>query len=410
MWLLRRPAPDFKTIADFSKDNAQAIRGVCRESIGFCRQLRLFGGELIAIDGSKFKAVNARHRNFSARKPTNQTDEIEARIQECLEELDKNDGQEADLPRPTAPKSPRRRSRSSANARRACSIWAGRWVGPASPRFPPIDPDSRSMAAGKGHGTDVIYNVQVTVDAKHKLNLDHEVTNDATDRAHLSAMAIRAKGLLGVKRLQAVADMGYYDCQEVKACAEAGIKTYLPKPITSANRSLGLSTKEDFRYSSRCDCYRCPSGRRLTFHFQTRGRGRDVRYHATPACAGSRLRPRCTRDAGARRISRSADEGFLDAMERTVRSHPEKLKRRKGIVEHPFGTIKRSVNQGYILAGGLTNVGAEMSLSVLAYDLLRVINILGVPKTMRALAGGPFHLLYSPFSPSWNRFLTHPRE
>lgn len=217
------------------------------------------------------------------------------------------------------------------------------------------DPDSRStpsrclagMPAGKGHGTDVAYNVQVTVDAKHKLILDHEVTNDPTDRNHLSTMATRAKDLLGVKRLQAVADMGYYDGQEVKFCAEAGIAIFLPKPLTSANRSLGLFTKEDFRYDARRDRYRCPAGQRLTFHFQTRERNRDVRYYATPACAGCRLRPRCTRNAGGRRITRSADESFLDAMQRRVPSHPEKLKRRRGIVEHPFATLKRSMNQGY---------------------------------------------------------------
>jgi len=167
-----------------------------------------------------------------------------------------------------------------------------------------------------------------------------------------------------------------------------------PKPLTSANRSLGLFTKEDFRYDPRWDWFRCPAGQRLAFHFQTQERGRDVRYHATSACAGCRLRPRCTRNAGGRRITRSAEEGFLDAMERRVRSHPEKLKRRKGIVEHPFGTIKRStssrcpdgMNQGYFLTRGLTNVGTEMSLSVLAYDLLRAFNILGVPKMIKALA------------------------
>jgi len=178
----------------------------------------------------------------------------------------------------------------------------------------------------------------------------------------------------------------HYDGQQVKSCAEAGIKTFIPKPLTSANRPLGLFTKEDFRYNPRKDCYRCPAGQRLTFRFQTRELGRDVRYYATTACASCRLRPKCTRNAGGRRITRSLDEGVLEAMERRVRSHAEKLKRRKGIVEHAFGTIKRTMNQGYFLTRGLTNVGTEMSLSVLAYDLLRAINILGVPRMIRALA------------------------
>jgi transposase len=385
MWLLRRLAPDFKTLADFRKDNPQAIRGVCREFIAFCRELRLFGGELVAIDGSKFKAVNARHRNFSARKLKNQTDEIETKIQEYLDELEKNDQEEADLPTLTAEEL-KKKIEILRERKRKLRALGKQMHQSAQTQVSLTDPDSRSMPAGKGHGTDVAYNVQVTVDAKHKLILDHEVTNDPTDRGHLSAMAIRARDLLGVRRLQAVADMGYYDGEEVKACAEAGIKTFMPKPITSANRPLGLFTKEDFRYDARKDCYRCPAGQRLAFRFQTRELGRDVRYYASPACVGCRLRPRCTRNAGGRRITRSADEGFLEAMERRVRSHPEKLKRRKGIVEHPFGTIKRSMNQGYFLTRGLKNVGTEMSLSVLAYDLLRVVNILGVPRMIRALA------------------------
>ena len=343
MWLLRRLAPTSlacpartgKTLADFRKDNAQAIRSVCREFIGFCRQLRLFGGELIAIDGSKFKAVNARHRNFSARKLKNQTEELDAKIQQYLDELDRNDEQEADLPRPTA-EEVKKKIEILRQRKRKLRALGKQMDHSGQTQVSLTDPDSRSMPAGKGHGTDVAYNVQVTVDARHKLILDHQVTNDPTDRNHLSSMALRAKELLGVKRLQAVADMGYYDGEEVKACAEAGIQTYLPRPITSANRPLGLFTKEDFRYNPRKDCYHCPAHQRLTFRFQTRESGRDVCYYATPACAGCRLRPKCTRNAGGRRITRSADEGFLEAMQRRVRSHPEKLKRRKGIVEHPF--------------------------------------------------------------------------
>jgi transposase len=385
MWLLRLLAPDFKTIADFRKDNAQAIRGVCREFIAYCRQLRLFGGELVAIDGSKFKAVNARHRNFSARKLKNQTEELDAKIQDYLDQLDKNDEQEADLPRPTAEELKKKIEILRERMKKLRDL-GKKMDRSGQSQISLTDPDSRSMPAGKGHGTDVAYNVQITVDAKHKLILDHEVTNDPTDHNHLSSMALRAKDLLGLKRLEAVADMGYYDAAEVMACAQAGIQVFIPKLQTSANRSLGLFTKEDFRYDARKDCYRCPAGERLTFRFQTRELSRDVRYYATPGCAGCRLRSRCTRNAAGRRITRSAHEAFLDAMQRRVRSHPEKLKRRKALVEHPFATIKRNLNQGYFLTRGLSNVATEMSLSVLVYDLLRVINILGVPTMIRALA------------------------
>ena len=248
------------------------------------------------------------------------------------------------------------------------------------------DPDSRSMPAGKGHGTEVGYNVQVSVDAKHKLILDHEVTNAVTDQGHLSTMAKRAKNLLQVERLEAVADMGYYDGREIKACLAAGITPYISKSNTSANRKLGLFGKEAFHYDRRRDGYRCPAGARLTFRFQTRELGRDIRYYATPACATCALRAKCTRNAGGRRLTRWVDEHLLEDMERRIRAQPEKLARRKGLVEHPFGTIKRSMNQGYFLTRRLPKVRTEMSLTVLVYNLQRTINILGVPRLIQGLA------------------------
>jgi hypothetical protein len=228
--------------------------------------------------------------------------------------------------------------------------------------------------------------VQVGVDAKHKLILDHEVTNDVTDQGHLSTMAIRSKEVLQVKKMNVVADMGYYDGQEVAACLEGRIQPYISKLNTSVNRRLGLYAKEDFRYDKRKNCYRCPAGERLDFRFQIQERGRDMLYYSTPACKGCRLRAKCTRNAVGRRITRSVEEWALDDMERRNRMHPQKLKRRKEIVEHPFGTVKRSMNQGYFLTRGLEKVKAEMSLTVLAHNLKQAMNILGVKKMVQALA------------------------
>jgi transposase len=385
MWLLRRLTPDFKTIADFRKDNPQAIRQVCREFVVYCREQDLFGGELVAIDGSKFKAVNARDRNFSARKLQSVTQELDDKIKRYLEELDAHDAQEPHVKRPTAAELEQKIQRLKARKKKLRAL-ARQLEQSGESQVSLTDPDSRSMPAGKGHGTDVGYNVQVSVDSKHKLILDHEVTNAPTDQGQLSAMAVRAKALLGVEHLEAVADMGYYDGKEVQACLKAGITPFIPKPHTSANRKLGLFGKEDFRYDRRRDCYHCPAGARLTFRFQTRELGRDIRYYATPACASCELRAKCTRNAGGRRLTRWVDEQILEDMQRRIRAQPNKLARRKGLVEHPFGTLKRSMNQGYFLTRGLTKVRTEMSLSVLAYNLKRVINILGVPKMIGALA------------------------
>jgi len=247
------------------------------------------------------------------------------------------------------------------------------------------DPDSRSMPLGGGRKTQVAYSVQVSVDAKHKLIADHEVTNAVTDRDLLSQMAIRAKEMLEVEHLEALADMGYYHGKEVKRCVEEGITPYIPKASTSANRKLGLYSKEDFRYDSEQDCYGCPAGETLTYRFQTTEKGREIKYYATSACGRCALKPKCTRNKEGRRITRWVDEDLLDEMEHRVRADPEKMKMRKCLAEHPFGTIKHHMDQGFFLMKGLENVNAEMSLSVLAYNFKRVINILGVPEMMVAL-------------------------
>ncbi|MCI0774068.1 MAG: transposase, partial [Chloroflexi bacterium] len=222
----------------------------------------------------------------------------------------------------------------------------------------------------------------------------HEVTNAVTDRSLLGPMAKRAKEALGVEELEVLADMGYYDGQQVKDCLEEGITPYIPKADTSANKKLGLYGKGDFRYDVGQDCYWCPAGEKLSFRFETTEKGRQRRYYATHACARCALpvladrpgKPQCTRSREDRRITRWAYEEVLEKMEARVQDEPEKIKLRKTIAEHPFGTIKRHMDQGYFLMKGLPNVGAEMSLTVLAYNIKRAIKILGVPKMLKALA------------------------
>ena len=216
--------------------------------------------------------------------------------------------------------------------------------------------------------------------------VDHDVTNDVTDLGLLSRMAKSAKEALGVDEMDVVADMGYYDGQEVKACLEEHITPYIPKASTSANRKRGLFTKQDFRYDPEQDSYRCPAGEALTFRFQTTELGRDIRYYATPACRGCALRAQCTRNKGGRRITRWVDEHLLEAMQARVEAQPEKVKLRKQLAEHPFGTIKHPWNQGYFLMRGLQKVRAEMALTVMAYNLKRAIRILGVTRMVAALA------------------------
>jgi transposase/ElaB/YqjD/DUF883 family membrane-anchored ribosome-binding protein len=385
MWLLKRLTPDFKTIADFRRDNRQAVRQVCRQFTFFCRQLDLFGGEIIAIDGSKFKAQNSKGRNFTHKKLKRQIKELEKKIDKYLEELDQADEQEKDVPKPSAHEL---REKIEAIKRRRARLGAiqDELKESDQTQISLTDPDSRSMPVGGGEATVVGYNVQLSVDSKHKLIVDHEVTTDVTDLGLLSHMAERAKQALGVAEMDVIADKGYYDGQEVKACLEEDITPYIPKANTSANRKRGLFTKEDFRYDPDQDCYWCPADQSLTFRFQTTEQEREIRYYSNPAaCRECGLKPQCTRNKRGRRITRWVDEHLLEAMQARVQAEPEKVGLRKQLAEHPFGTIKHSWNQGYFLMRGLEKVRAEMALTAMAYDLKRVIRILGVPRMIEAL-------------------------
>jgi len=385
MWLLGKLAPDFKTIADFRRDNGRAVREACRQFTLLCRDLGLFGGELIAIDGSKFKAVNSRPRNFTRRKLKRLVQRIDEKVERYLQALDENDAQEPNIYKPTAQEL---REKIDALKKRKEELAAlqKQLEESGESQVSLTDPDARSMPVGKGRGTEVAYNVQLSVDAKHKLIVDHEVTNEVTDLGQLSPMAIRAKEILQVEQIEVLADMGYYDGKHVKACVEEGITPYIPKANTSVNSRLGLYSKRDFRYDPQNDCYWCPARKALRYRFQTTELGRDIRYYATSECKGCALKPKCTRNKQGRRITRWVDESLLDDMARRVRAEPEKVKQRKAIAEHPFGTIKHSMNQGYFLMRGLTNVRTEMSLTMLAYSIKRVIRILGVSRMVAALA------------------------
>jgi transposase len=385
MWLLKRLTPDFKTLADFRRHNRQAIRQVCREFTLFCRQLDLFGGELVAIDGSKFKAQNSKGRNFTQRKLKRQIKELDKKIDEYLEELDQADEEEENLPKPTAEQL-REKIEVMKKRRTQLREMQDQLEQSGQSQISLTDPDSRAMPVGGGEASLVGYNVQVSVDAKHKLIVDHEVTNDVTDLRLLSRMAKRAQQALAVDQIDVVADMGYYDGQEVKACLEEHITPYIPKANTSANRKRGLFTKQDFRYDPDQDCYWCPAGQALTYRFTTVEQEREIRYYAISACTHCPLKPKCTRNMRGRRITRWVDEHLLEAMQARVQAEPEKVGLRKQLAEHPFGTIKQAMNQGYFLMRGLHKVRAEMALTVMAYNLKRAIKILGVPKMVQALA------------------------
>jgi transposase len=385
MWLLKKLRPDHKTIADFRKNHLGPLRQVCREFTLLCKQLDLFAGALVAIDGSKFKAVNAKERNFTQDKLTHLFQQIDQRIEGYLKELDGQDNQEdAGTPGGAVADNVQAKIEALQQRKLRYADLQAQLEASGDTQLSLTDPESRAMKLGKGHGVEVCYNVQTAVDSKHKLIIANDVTNDPGDRDWLSPLALQAKEVLG-SPFDAVADVGYYHGAEVKTCLAAGITPYVARPITSANRKLGLFSKDDFTYDGGTDTYQCPAGAQLTFRFATVELGRHIRYYATPACKTCPLKPQCTRNKGGRRLTRWVDEHLLDEMEQRVRSRPEVMKQRKQLVEHPFGTMKRWWDAGYFLMRGLEKVRTEFSLTVLAYNLRRVLNLVAMPRLIAAL-------------------------
>ena len=382
IWLLGRLAPDHKTIADFRKDNGTALRKVCARFVDLCREMGLLATASVAIDGSKFKAVNNRDRNFTRGKVERRRAQLQESVDRYLSQLDTADRQE-----PTdalTDRTARLKEKLGKLKEQMDKLAAYERLMLASPdqQISLTDPDSRSMAtSGRGSGV-VGYNVQVAVDTEHHLIVTHEVTNSGSDRAQLAKMGKQAKAVLGTETLEAVADRGYFDSEEILACDAAGIAVTLPKPMTSGAKAEGRFGKQDFVYIAVDDVYRCPAGERLTYRFSSVENGLNVRRYWTSACGTCSLKDRCTPSAQ-RRIRRWEHEDVVEAVQRRLDAAPEAMRRRRETVEHPFGTMKARMGATHFLTRTLPKVAAEMALSVLAYNLTRVMNIVGV-KALRA--------------------------
>jgi len=384
MWLCGRLAPDHKTIADFRKDNGPAIRKVCARFVALCRQLGLFGEASVAIDGSKFKAVNARDRNFTAAKMKRRMEQIEESVTRYLHQLDSADRQEPSLARETRIERLQDKiAKLKEEMVRLEALESERLATPDG-QISLTDPDARSMAtSGRGSGM-VGYNVQSAVDTRYHLIVAHEVINDGSDRAQLTAMSERTRAAMAAEELDVVADRGYFDSAEILACEEAGITVTLPKPQTSGNRKKGRFVKADFIYVADDDVYLCPAGERLTYRYTRQENGLNMRRYWINVCQSCPLRDQCT-TGKERRITRWEHEEVLEAVERRLDEHPEKMRLRRQTVEHPFGTIKAWMGSTHFQMRTLKRVGTEMALHVLAYNLKRVIAILGIGPLIAAM-------------------------
>jgi transposase len=387
IWLTGRLKPDFKTIADFRKDNGTAIRKVCGQFVALCRGVGLLNGAVVAIDGSRFKAVNAKAKNYTREKLRRKLGEIDAAIGKYLAELDRADEvQETTgiaLPEARIDRATRKLAHLQKEAARYRAI-EDRMEATGETQVSLSDPDARSMATTARMPRIVGYNVQSVVETEHHLIVAHEVTMHGYDRDALSAMAGAAREVMPTEQIEAIADKGYYKGEEIVACEASGVAVVVPKPLTSNAGARGLFDKADFSYLADEDVYRCPAGERLSYRFTGRQDGKDMRTYWSGACSGCALRNKCT-TSKERRVRRWEHEDVLDRVQKRLDDDPSKLALRSMTVEHPFGTIKSWMGATHFKMRTLKNVATEMALHVLAYNMTRAMNIIGIPALINAI-------------------------
>ena len=383
MWLTGRLTPDFKTIADFRRDNGEAIRRVCRQFVELSRRLGLLDEAVVAIDGSKFKAVNNRDKNFTPRKLKARVQQLEESIARYLADLDRADRDPTSLPAARVSQLKEKIAAVKAHIRKLGKIEMEMLRAPDR-QVSLTDPDARSMATS-GRGTGMVgYNVQTAVDTKHHLIVAHEVTKVGHDRGQLFAMAKQARSAMATDKLTALADRGYFNSPEILDCDQAGMTPLVPKPLTSNSKADGRFDKRDFVYIAEDDEYRCPAGQRAIKRFTVIENGLTLHKYWSSACPRCPLKTQCT-TGDYRRIARWEHEAILEAMQHRLDRQPNAMKLRRQTAEHPFGTLKAWMGSTHFLTKRLPRVSTEMSLHVLAYNLKRVMQIMGIGPLMQAM-------------------------
>ncbi|MGP9791826.1 IS1182 family transposase [Roseinatronobacter sp. NSM] len=386
MWLTGRLVPDHKTIAEFRRQNGPAIRRTCARFVELCRRIGVLKGEVVAVDGSKFKAVNNRDRNFTKGKIASRMAHLEAEVGRYIEEADRIDRQETGAARAErAAHLTGRYHRIRKEIERLLAMEETLADAPDG-QISLTDPDARAMATRAQHSGHVGYNVQSVVDAETHLIVAHEVTNQGHDRDLLTKMATQAKAALQREELHIIADKGYFSGGEILACHKAGITATVPRSDTSGARSKGRFVKADFAYEHENDVYRCPAGQALTHRTTTQQQGLQMRRYWTNACKTCEIKKRCT-TGYERRVSRWEHEHLVEASNARRRSPAAPMSVRRSTVEHPFGTIKSWTGPCHFLTRRLGGVGTEMALNVLAYNIKRMVALVGIKGLMAAIPG-----------------------
>lgn len=403
MWLLRKLKPDSRTIAEFRKQNKEAVQKVFRQLVSLCKDWDLFGMEIVAVDGSKFRASNSKRNNFSEKSLNRKIKYIDEKVEEYMSELDKNDENEANIRVPDKEEI-RKRIKELRRRKENYQKYKDELKEKDINEISTTDPDARLMAVNN-NGVDVCYNVQTVVDSKHKLIVDCNVINNPTDQGQLSEMAGRAKDIFEVDSIKALADKGYYNADDLKICENEHIETYVVRQVFSNATGEREFYSDRFKYNKEKDVYVCPAGYELSCTTnKATEKTKGLTYRNKEACSRCEYRDLCTKSKKGRAIIRSIDQDFLDTVDQRTNANKELYKTRQMIVEHPFGTIKRGWGISYFLTRGIESVKAEASLVFLAYNMKRIINILGVKGILKRLKGlkTPFNLFKLHINNYWN--------
>ncbi len=387
IWLTGRLKPDFKTIADFRKDNGSAIRKVCQQFVALCRDIKLLDSDIVAIDGSRFKAVNSKAKSYTRGKLKQKLGEIDKAIERYLMELDRADEALAKTGSTVPISQIVRTSRKLANLNKEAKRYRAveeRMDATGETQVSLSDPDAKSMTTTARMPRVVGYNVQTAVEARHHLIVAHEVTTFGYDRDALSKMAKAARDEMETDELEAIADKGYFKSEEILACEDAGITPIVSKPLTGSSSIRGKFDRADFVYDTEKDVYVCPAGEHLTYRYTSERDGKILRAYSSEFCSGCVIKDKCTTSTQ-RQIRRWEHEAVLERMQQRIDDDPSKLALRSMTVEHPFGTIKSWMGNTHFKMRRLKNVATEMALHVLAYNMTRVMNIISVPTLIKAM-------------------------
>jgi len=376
MWLMDGLRPDDKTICNFRKDNAQALRETFRVFTKLCHELGLYGGKRVAVDGTKVRANNSRKNNHNRTTVQREISRIDKRISEYMAALEQADTEEQKETTPTSEEI--RRALEKLNERKVkFENFQARLD--VEGEISTVDPDSRLMRqGGDGRVLDVCYNVQAVVDDKHKLIVDFDVITRPDDKGNLQGMMASAMDIMEIDSVTALADKGYYDGEDIVACEENGVTCLVAKPSPGGAKHTKGFDRENFIYERKSDCYVCPCQNKLRFmRIQTHSDKKEYRVYANyAACSKCTNREQCTKSKY-RQILRLPYQDTLDLIDERTRNSRQLYSKRQEIVEHPFGTIKAVWGFRQFLCRTQTKVTAEAALACLAYNLRRIVNILG---------------------------------